>query len=96
MARLPNTGEAKFLAERTWRCRRRHKNPSSDTKGAPRLEQTVKGRRPPAEEIIAAMAERDPILAGLIAKTQSDGAAPNPLVWALALYLQMFYEVWLL
>jgi hypothetical protein len=48
-----------------------------------------------AEETIAAMADRDPIMGGLIVKTQSGGAAPNPLVRALALYLRMFYEVWL-
>lgn len=37
-----------------------------------------------AKETIAAMAERDPILRGLIVKTQSGGAAPNPLVWIAA------------
>lgn len=34
-----------------------------------------------AEEAIAAMAERDSIMSGLIVKTQSGGAAANPLVW---------------
>jgi P27 family predicted phage terminase small subunit len=34
-----------------------------------------------AEETIAAMAERDTMMHGLIVKTQSGGATPNPLVW---------------
>jgi P27 family predicted phage terminase small subunit len=34
-----------------------------------------------AREMIAAMAARDPVLQGFIVKTQSGGAAPNPLVW---------------
>lgn len=33
-----------------------------------------------AEETIASMAERDPVMRGLIVRTQSGGAAPNPLV----------------
>jgi P27 family predicted phage terminase small subunit len=33
-----------------------------------------------AEETISIMAERDPVMRGLIVKTQSGGAAPNPLV----------------
>jgi P27 family predicted phage terminase small subunit len=37
-----------------------------------------------AKETVAAMAERDPITHGLIVKTQSGGAAPNPLVWIAA------------
>lgn len=37
-----------------------------------------------ARETVAAMAERDPITRGQIVKTQSGGAAPNPLVWIAA------------
>ena len=37
-----------------------------------------------AKETITAMAERDPLMHGLIVKTQSGGAAPNPLVWIAA------------
>jgi hypothetical protein len=37
-----------------------------------------KPRARTAEKTIAAKAERDPIVAGLIAKTPSGGAAPNP------------------
>jgi P27 family predicted phage terminase small subunit len=37
-----------------------------------------------AKETVAAMAERDPVMHGLIVKTQSSGAAPNPLVWIAA------------
>jgi P27 family predicted phage terminase small subunit len=42
------------------------------------------GRMRTAEETIAAMAERDPIMSGLIVKTQSGGGAANPLVWIAA------------
>lgn len=34
-----------------------------------------------ARELIVAMGARDPVMHGLIVKTQSGGAAPNPLVW---------------
>ena len=34
-----------------------------------------------AAETIASMAERDPVMRGQIVKTQSGGAAANPLVW---------------
>jgi P27 family predicted phage terminase small subunit len=34
-----------------------------------------------AKETLAAMAERDAVMHGLIVKTQSGGAAANPLVW---------------
>lgn len=37
-----------------------------------------------AREIVASMAERDPLMKGLIVKTQSGGATPNPLVWIAA------------
>jgi P27 family predicted phage terminase small subunit len=37
-----------------------------------------------ARETLAAMAERDPITRGQIVKTQSGGAAPNPLVFMAA------------
>ena len=37
-----------------------------------------------AKETVAAMAERDPVMHGLIVRTQSGGAAANPLVWIAA------------
>lgn len=37
-----------------------------------------------ARETVAAMAERDPVMHGLIVRTQSGGAAANPLVWIAA------------
>ena len=37
-----------------------------------------------AREIIAAMAERDQVMHGLIVKTQSGGGTANPLVWIAA------------